>query len=176
MDMKKLLVLALASLICLGAAAQNVPQKCGYVNTETILSAIPEYKVAADKLEALSKQYQEAVKKDFSEIETLYNNYQKQKASLSAAQRQAKEEQIIAKEKAAKQKQQQYFGQDGLMQKKSQELLDPIKEKVQKAIDKVAEDGGYMLIIDIATNEGVVYAASAADLSSKVISIYPTIK
>ena len=174
--MKKLLVLALASLICLSAAAQNVPQKCGYVNTETILEAIPEYKVAADKLEALSKQYQEEVKKDFSEIETLYNNYQKQKASLSAAQRQAREEQIISKEKAAKQKQQSYFGQDGVMQKKSQELLDPIKEKVQKAIDKVAEDGGYMLIIDIATTEGVVYAASASDLSSKVISIYPSIK
>ena len=97
--MKKLLVLALASLICLQASAQTVPQKCGYVNTETILSAIPEYKVATDKLEALGKQYQEAVKKDFSEIETLYNNYQKQKASLSAAQRQAKEEQIISKEK-----------------------------------------------------------------------------
>ena len=59
--MKKLVVLALASLICLGAAAQNVPQKCGYVNTETILAAIPEYKVASEKLEALGKQYQEAV-------------------------------------------------------------------------------------------------------------------
>ena len=175
--MKKLLVLAVASmLVCLQASAQNVPQKCGYVNTETILSAIPEYKVATDKLQALGNQYQEAVKKDFAEIEKLYNTYQKQKASLSAAQRQAKEEEIINKEKAAKQKQQSYFGQDGAMQKKSQELIDPIKERVQKAIDIVAEKGGYMLIIDIATTEGVVYAASAADLSSQVISIYPTVK
>ena len=173
--MKKLLVLAVASmLVCLQASAQNVPQKCGYVNTETILSAIPEYKVATDKLQALGNQYQEAVKKDFAEIEKLYNTYQKQKASLSAAQRQ--EEEIINKEKAAKQKQQSYFGQDGAMQKKSQELIDPIKERVQKAIDIVAEKGGYMLIIDIATTEGVVYAASAADLSSQVISIYPTVK
>ena len=174
--MKKLTALFLVFsllLAALPALAEDV--QIGYVNTETILAAIPEYKVASEKLEALGKQYQEAVKKDFSEIETLYNNYQKQKASLSAARRQAKEEQIISKEKAAKQKQQQYFGQDGLMQKKSQELLDPIKEKVQKAIDKVAEDGGYMLIIDIATTEGVVYAASDADLSSKVISLYPTI-
>ena len=167
--MKKLFVLAVASLIvCLQASAQNVPQKCGYVNTETILNAIPEYKVAADKLQALGDQYQEAVKKDYAEIEKLYNTYQKQKASLSASQRQAKEEEIISKE--------QYFGQDGLMQKKSQELVDPIKEKVQKAIDIVAEKGGYMLIIDIATSGGVVYAASAADLSSQVISVYPTVK
>ena len=95
---------------------------------------------------------------------------------MSASQRQAKEEEIINKEKAAKQKQQSYFGQDGAMQKKSQELVDPIKERVQKAIDIVAEKGGYMLIIDIATTEGVVYAASAADLSSQVISVYPTVK
>ena len=55
--MKKLLVLAVASMfVCLQASAQNVPQKCGYVNTETILSAIPEYKVATDKLQALGNQ------------------------------------------------------------------------------------------------------------------------
>ena len=100
--MKKLLVLAVASMfVCLQASAQNVPQKCGYVNTETILSAIPEYKVATEKLEALGNQYQELVKKDFSEIEKLYNTYQKQKASLSASQRQAKEEEIISKRKGA---------------------------------------------------------------------------
>jgi len=175
--MKKLLVLAVASLlVCLQASAQNVPQKCGYVNTETILSAIPEYTVAKEKLETLGNQYQEAVKKDIAEVEKLYNAYQKQKASMSAAQRQAKEEEIISKEKAAKQKQQSYFGQEGVMQQKTQELVGPIKEKVQKAIDTVAEKGGYMLIIDIATNEGVVYAASAADLSDQVIKVYPTIK
>ena len=175
--MKKLLVLAVAFMfVCLQASAQNVPQKCGYVNTETILSAIPEYKVATEKLEALGNQYQELVKKDFSEIEKLYNTYQKQKASLSASQRQAKEEEIISKEKAAKQKQQSYFGQDGVMQKKTQELVDPIKERVQKAIDIVAEKGGYLLIIDIATTQGVVYADSSADLSDQVIRLYPTIK
>ena len=175
--MKKFFVIAIASMfVCLGAKAQNVPSKCGYVNTETILEAIPEYKVATQKLEAMGNQYQEEIKKDYAQIETLFNNYQKQKASLNAQQRQAREEEIINKEKAAKQKQQSYFGQDGVLQKKSQELVDPIKEKVQKAIDIVAEKGGYMLIIDIATGQGVVYAASAADLSSQVISLYPTIK
>ncbi len=175
--MKKLLLLALASMLfCFKASAQNAPQKCGYVNTETILSAIPEYKVASDKIEALGKQYQELIKKDFDVVEQLYNTYQKQKAQLSASARQTKEEEIINKEKAAKQKQQQYFGPDGVMQKKTQELMDPIKEKVQKAIDMVAEQGGYLLIIDIATTEGVVYAASSADLSDLVIKLYPTIK
>ena len=54
--------------------------------------------------------------------------------------------------------------------------MDPIKERVQKAIDIVAEKGGYLLIIDIATTQGVVYADSSADLSDQVIRLYPTIK
>ena len=40
----------------------------------------------------------------------------------------------------------------------------------------VAEKGGYLMIIDIATSGGVVYAASDADLSQQVINIYPTLK
>ena len=175
--MKRFLLFAALSIFMMTSAmGQNVPQKIGYVNTETILAAIPEYKVASEKLETLSNQYQEKIKQEYSKIETLYNNYQKQKATLSAATRQAKENEIITKEREVKKLQQSYFGQEGQIQKKSEELIGPIKEKVQKAIDMVAEKGGYMLIIDIATSGGVVYAASDADLSQQVIKIYPTLK
>ncbi len=175
--MKRFLLFVTASLFMVTTAmGQNVPQKIGYVNTETILAAIPEYKVASEKLETLSNQYQEKIKQEYSKIETLYNTYQQQKATLSAATRQAKENEIITKEREVKKLQQSYFGQDGQIQKKSEELVGPIKERVQKAIDMVAEKGGYMLIVDIASGAGVVYAASDADLSQQVINIYPTIK
>ena len=175
--MKGFLLFVTASLFMVTTAmGQNVPQKIGYVNTETILAAIPEYKVASEKLETLSNQYQEKIKQEYSKIETLYNTYQQQKATLSATTRQAKENEIITKEREVKKLQQSYFGQDGQIQKKSEELVGPIKERVQKAIDMVAERGGYMLIIDIATSSGVVYAASDADLSQQVINIYPTLK
>ena len=72
-----LLFTALSIFMMTSAMGQNVPQKIGYVNTETILAAIPEYKVASEKLETLSNQYQEKIKQEYSKIETLYNTYQK---------------------------------------------------------------------------------------------------
>lgn len=172
--MKRILFLTVAVLFISCTAA--LAQKVGYVKTEKIFEAIPEYKVATEKLDALAKQYQEQVKSELSKVETLYNNYQKQKANLSQNARQAKENEIIEKERKVKELQQSYFGQDGTMQKKSQEFLDPIKERVQKAIDQVAVKGGYSLVIDLSSMQGVVYAKEGDDLSSSVIRLLPTIK
>lgn len=145
-------------------------QKTGYVNTETILESIPEYKVAKEKLEALNKQYKAKVDNEYSAIEKLYNAYQQQKSALNATQRQMKENEIIEKEKVAKDLQKSYFGQDGTMQKKSDELLGPIREKVQKAINAVAEEGDFMIIFDVSALKGVVYTNAESDLSSIVIN------
>ncbi|MCI1720412.1 MAG: OmpH family outer membrane protein [Bacteroidales bacterium] len=145
-------------------------QKTGYVNTETILEALPEYKVAKEKLEALNKQYKAKVDNEYSAIEKLYNSYQQQKSALNSTQRQMKENEIIEKEKAAKDLQKSYFGQDGTMQKKSDELLGPVRDKVQKAINAVAQEGDFMIIFDVSSLKGVVYTNAESDLSSVVIS------
>src|SRR5574344_291750 len=145
-------------------------QKTGYVNTETILEALPEYKVAKEKLEALNKQYKAKVDNEYSAIEKLYSYYQQQKSALNSTQRQMKENEIIEKEKAAKDLQKSYFGQDGTMQKKSDELLGPVRDKVQKAINAVAQEGDFMIIFDVSSLKGVVYTNAESDLSSVVIS------
>lgn len=162
-------MVALAALVFALPANAQIRSKTGYVNTETILASVPEYKVATEKLEALSKKYNDEISSELKKVETLYNNYQKQKTSLSAQQRQARENEIIAKEQAVKKLRQNYFGEEGVMEKKSDELLGPLRDRVQKAIDKVAADGNYMIIFDISALQGVVYADSSSDLSSLVI-------
>lgn len=166
--MKRFLILTLVALLSVPALyAQN---KVGYVNTETILASVPEYKVAAEKLEALNNQYKANVQSAYAEIEKMYNSYQGSKMSMSQAMRQAKENEIIAKEKKAKELQQNYFGQGGIMEKKSEELLGPLKERIQKAIDKIAAEGHFMIIFDTAVAKGAVYTDKSADLSSRVIA------
>lgn len=173
--MKRFLAIAAMAMITVlaaepaGAQVKNTAQKTGYINTETILAAVPGYKVATEKLEALNNQYSNTISAELKKVETLYNNYQKQKNSLSAAQRQARENEIIAKEQEVKKLRQNYFGEGGLFEKKNEELLGPIREKVQRAIDKVAERGNYMIIFDLSALQGVVYADSASDLSEQVI-------
>ena len=117
--MKKGLVLTIAMLL---AAFQLSAQKVGYINTEKILSAIPEYKSAQSQLEELGKGYQQKIEAEYSKIEVMYNNYQQVKGGLSAQARQQRENEIISREQTVKELQKTYFGQDGLMQKKSQDF------------------------------------------------------
>lgn len=164
--MKKGLIIALAMIF--GALQLNA-QKVGYIDTEKILKVIPEYKSAQTQLESLSEQYQSKIESEYSKIEVMYNNYQKQKATMSPQARAQKENEIIEREQTVKQLQMSYFGQDGLMQKKSAELLDPIKDKVNAAIEKVASSGGYMILFDVAAMQGVAYKNVNDDLSPLVI-------
>ena len=156
-------------LAMLFAALQLNAQKIGYINTEKILSVIPEYAAAQTQLENLSKQYSQKIESEYSKIEVMYQTYQQQKGSLSAQVRQQRENEIIGREQTVKELQKSYFGQDGLMQRKSEELLDPIKERVDAAIKKIAENGNFMIIFDISIMQGVAYAKEGDDLSAYVI-------
>lgn len=167
--MKKILIALVALLACFGTARA---QKIGYINTENILSEIPAYVSAQQQLDALSDKYKAAIETELGKIETLYQNYQSNKNSMSSIQRQNAENEIISKERVVQEKQKIYFGEDGIMAKKAEELLSPIQKEVNKAIEDVAKLGGYDLILDLAAMQGVVYKKEALDLTEFVLVRY----
>jgi len=167
--MKRILI---AFTVLLAAFQLAGAQKVAYVNTETILAAIPEYEAAQLQLSTLGDKYKAIVETELGKVETLYQNYQANRQSMTAAQRQNAENEIIAKERVAQEKQKIYFGEDGIMAKKAEELLDPIRKDVEKAIASVALSGGYDLVIDVAAVQGVVYKNESLDLSRQVIDCY----
>ena len=167
--MKRILI-ALAVLLAGFQSADA--QKVAYVNTETILAAIPEYEAAQMQLNTLSDKYKAAVETELGKVENLYQNYQANRHSMSASQRQNAENEIISKERVAQEKQKIYFGEDGIMAKKAEELLSPIQKEVNRAIEEVAKLGGYDLIIDLAAIQGVVYKNEALDLTQFVLVRY----
>ena len=69
-------------------------------------------------------------------------------------------------------KQKIYFGEDGIMAKKAEELLSPIQQQVDKAIARVATLGGFDMIIDVAAVQGIVYKNPDLDLSEQVLALY----
>ncbi|MBQ9397823.1 MAG: OmpH family outer membrane protein [Bacteroidales bacterium] len=167
--MKKIVIALVAFLACSGLLRA---QKIGYINTETILNEIPAYVAAQSQLDALSDKYKAAIETEMGKIETLYQNYQATRNSMSAAQRQNAENEIISKERVVQEKQKIYFGEDGIMAKKAEELLSPIRQEVSKAIEDVAKLGGYDLIIDLAAVQGVVYKNEKLDLTQFVLVRY----
>lgn len=167
--MKKIVIALVAFLACSGLLRA---QKIGYINTETILNEIPAYVAAQSQLDALSDKYKAAIETEMGKIETLYQNYQATRNSMSAAQRQNAENEIISKERVVQEKQKIYFGEDGIMAKKAEELLSPIRQEVSKAIEDVAKLGGYDLIIDLAAVQGVIYKNEKLDLTQFVLVRY----
>ncbi|MBQ5529964.1 MAG: OmpH family outer membrane protein [Bacteroidales bacterium] len=167
--MKKSFLVIVALLMFIGTAGA---QKIGYINTESILSEIPAYTAAQSQLEALSDKYKAQIETELGKIETLYQNYQASRNSMSASQRQNAENEIISKERVVQEKQRIYFGEDGIMAKKAEELLAPIRTRVDKAIADVARMGGYDLVIDLAAVQGVVYKNEALDLTQFVLVKY----
>lgn len=164
--MKRVIIFTFTLLFALNVADA---QKIGYVNNETILSQIASFTAAQQELDKLNQQYSNIIEEELSKVEAMFNSYQQLKSQMTPQQREAKENEIISAEKVIQEKQKVYFGDEGLMAKKSEELIKPIMDKLQQVIDKYAKDNGYMMIIDVSSITGVVYKDAAYDLSLEII-------
>ena len=166
--MRKVLI-AIAVLLTASFSAQA--QKIGLINTNLILEKMPAYIAAQEQLNALNDKYKATIDTELGRIETLYQEYQANRASMTAVQRQNAENEIIAKERVVQEKQKIYFGEDGIMAKKAEELLKPIHDRVNRAVEAVARQGGYDLILDLAAMQGVVYKRDAIDLTDLIADL-----
>ena len=87
---------------------------------------------------------------------------------LPEATKAKREDEIIAKEKEAKELQKRYFGNDGELAKKRQELIKPIQDNVYNALKSVATEAGYDYIFDKVTGD-IIYASEKYDESDVVL-------
>ena len=163
--MKRLILIA-AFLLTAGAlSAQNYI----IVNSEKVFKSVEAYNTAISDLDSLAKQYQEQVDAKFDEVETLYNSYMAQKASLSASARQAREALILAREKEAQQFQESLFGQEGVLMQKRLELIQPIQKRVFAAIEAYAGQAGADLVLDSSNNPTLLYNNPSVERTQQVI-------
>ena len=166
--MKKIILTILAAVGCIGAlSAQNYM----VVNSEKIFKSINDYNNAITELDNLAETYQQQVDAKFEAVATLYNNYQAQKANLSTSARDAREQAILDKEQEATKFQESIFGNDGTLMKKRIELIQPIQEKVFKAIADYSKANGFDMVIDIASNATLLYYSTGIDTTEEIIKL-----
>ena len=165
--MKRLILIAVFVLTTGTLAAQNYI----IVNSEKVFKSIDAYNTALSTLDKLAEQYQDMVDAKFAEVETLYNNYMNQKASLTAATRQTRENDILAKEKAAQEYQETLFGNDGTLMKKRIEMIEPIQKQVFSAIEAYAKQVGADVELDSANNPTLLYSNPSVDRTQQVIDV-----
>ncbi|SFC54720.1 outer membrane protein [Parapedobacter composti] len=166
MTMKKIIGVVALSIVASSAA---FAQRFAYVDTEYILKHIPEYIAAQKQLDALSVQWQEEVDNRFAEIEKLYKKYQEDQVLLSQEMRRKREDEIVLREREAKEFQRQKFGFEGDLFQERVKLIQPIQERVAQAIQAVATDQGLDIILDKGSEVTFLYANPRLDKSDDVI-------
>ncbi|MBC7914258.1 MAG: OmpH family outer membrane protein [Pyrinomonadaceae bacterium] len=145
-------------------------QRWAYVDSEYILKHVPEYTSSQKQLDALSQQWQKEVDNRFSEIERLYKAYQADQVLLTEDMRKRRENEIVEKEKGAKEYQRLKFGFEGELYQQRIKLIKPIQDRVAKAVTAVAENAQLDMIFDKNSDLILLYASSRLDKSNDVIT------
>ena len=165
--MKKIL-LALMLICAFGAEAQA--QKFALVDMEYIMSNIPAYERANEQLNQVSRKWQAEVEALENEARTLYKNYQNEMVFLSEEQKKEREQAFIDKEREAAELKKKYFAPQGELYKKRIALIDPIQEEVYNAIKGIAQNKNFQLILDRASDAGIIFASPTIDISNEVLA------
>lgn len=144
-------------------------QRFAYVDTEYILSQLPDYKSAQKKLDEVSEVWQKEVDAKYAEIDKLYKNYKAEEVLLNGEQKKQRQDEIIAKEKAAKQFQQDKFGYEGELFKKREQLIKPIQDRVFDAIQTIAKREDLDFIFDKSGDMIMLFSNARYDKSGEVL-------
>jgi outer membrane protein len=144
-------------------------QKFGYVDSEFILSKMPEYKKAQDEIDQLSGAWQKDVEEMQKKVEGLYSAFQAEQVLLTEEMRQERLDEIAKREKELKEYQRKVFGFGGLFFLKKQELIKPLQDKVFDAVEKVAKANRLAIIFDKAGELVMMYTDPRHDYTDFVL-------
>ena len=142
--------------------------KIGHVDITKIMEALPQRDSAAAVLEKETKEVQST----YDEMTVVYNklldDYEKGKPTYSEIIRKTKETELLDKEKRI-----QEFEQTAQtnLQKRNSELIQPILDKVLKAVDKVAAENGFTYILDVSKGSVIYTSKDSQNINSLVLKI-----
>lgn len=164
--MKKSLLLSLI-LVVFSLAAFS--QKYAYIDSEYILSNMPDYIEAQAELDRTAAVWQQEIEAKFKSIDSMYKKYQVEAITLPENLKQKREEAIIKAEQDAKELQKKRFGKDGDLFKKREELVKPIQDRVFTAIEEYSKEKGYAFVFDVAGAMTIVYADPKWDINDQIM-------
>ena len=161
---------AMLAIVALCCSFQARAQKFALVDMEYILKNIPAYERANEQLNQVSRKWQAEVEALTQEAQTLYKKYQSEAVFLSEEQKTKSEEAVVAKEKEAAELKKKYFGPEGELYKKRESLMAPIQDEIYNAVKDISDQKGYSLILDRASDAGIIFASPKIDISNEVLT------
>ena len=150
--MKQIKILLVAAVLFLSYST-SAQVKIGHVDSDALIASMPETKAMQNELKKLGQQYDTDYKIQANALQAKYLKYGKEQESKTA-----EENALRQKEVQDLQKKLQVYAQtaDKELQQKQRDLLKPILEKAQKAIQDVAKAKGLKYVFDSAPGKGLL--------------------
>ncbi|MDQ7039865.1 MAG: OmpH family outer membrane protein [Rhodothermus sp.] len=167
--MPQTLRILLLGMLCLAGVVQ-AQHRIGYVDTEYILSKLPEYQAVQQRLDQMVRDWQAELEQRRQEIDRMFEEYQARELLYTPEERQRRREEIARAEAELDRLRQQYFGPEGELFRQQETLLRPLQERILEAIENVAREEGYDYVLDKAAAPLLLYAPPEHDLSDRVLA------
>ena len=144
-------------------------QRFGYIDTDFILSKMPDHKKAQEEIDQLTEAWAKEVDDMNKEIKSMYNALQAEQVLLTDEMKNERTAAIAKKEEEMKEYQKKVFGFGGLLFLKKQELMKPVQDKVWDAVDKVAKQNSLAIVFDKAGELVMIYTDPRFDYTDFVL-------
>jgi outer membrane protein len=156
----KNVILGLFVVIGFSTFAQT---KIGHVDSQKLLDTLPSRDIEIKKLDSMKTAGMQELQLMDADFQKAYQDYTVNQASKSPAERQIIEGRLMQKQQMLEATQASL--EEGL-QIMSEELNKPILDRVQKAIDIVAERKKLNYVLDVSAT---MYSKGGIDITSEVI-------
>ena len=156
-------------VIVLLLTSSGYGQRLAYVDTHKILNSIPEYKQSKLEISRLSIKWEDEIAALFASVSEQKNQLEVEKVLLTPEMISEREKAIKALDDSARIKQIKYFGPEGLLFKKREEMVSPIQALIAGAIKEIARKKKLDFVFDKGSSLSVVYPNESNDITSDIL-------
>lgn len=167
--MKKLIIISLLSLFFLSSNAYS-QLKIGYVDSETIMSKLPDAQDAQKRIDTQIEEWQKEISEMQKDWKEKYDDYERRKLIMGNQKRADVEKELVEIEEQIENFRQSKFGVNGELYKKQDEFMKPIQNQVFTAIEEVAVDKELDFVFDRSGDLIFLYAKEEYDITDEVLS------
>ncbi|MBQ9547412.1 MAG: OmpH family outer membrane protein [Bacteroidales bacterium] len=146
-------------------------QKYACVNTDYVLRNLPDYSQAQQRLDKYVSDWQREIEGKMQELETLRQSFQQEAYLLPDNLKNRRAQEIKTRDQEVRDLQRKRFAADGDLDKKRAELLKPIQDRVYSAIERIAKEKGFTLVLDKAGSATVLFASEKIDITNDVLQV-----
>jgi outer membrane protein len=163
-------VILIIAALCLAPALRAQSQKIGFVNSAKIFQELPAAQEAEKRIDAVGKPYRDTLEAMQTELQGRYEEYQKKEGLMTDAAKKTEQQKLVDLQNKMQQYRVDKFGTDGELAKRTEQILNPIREKIKAAISAVAKELKYGFVFDKTEQiQILLYGDAAFDLTYKVI-------